>query len=223
MECEKTEIQMRTQPWAQGNRWLSRAQYRHGGGACKRRMCAGAEHAYLSSDWCGEEGELENPTAARPATASGANSQDSRSRDRARSPARSRRAAGGHQVGQLLVEFVDAQPLAHAPQLADKLGHLLDALDLLIWGSDRGGGVSAVSNGQRDVPRCSTLSNTGGVTHLVGQQRALDKVAHLRVALGVGDVVQLPQLGEVELLEGEGELHRVEGVALGGEGVMFDV
>jgi hypothetical protein len=50
--------------------------------------------------------------------------------------------------------------------------------------------------------------------HLVGQQRALHKIAHLGVTLSVRHVVQLPQLGEVQLLKGQRQLHGVQGVTL---------
>mmetsp|Transcript_14751 Transcript_14751/g.37907 ORF Transcript_14751/g.37907 Transcript_14751/m.37907 type:complete len:201 (+) Transcript_14751:313-915(+) len=49
---------------------------------------------------------------------------------------------------------------------------------------------------------------------LIREQLALHKVAHLRVVVLVGDVVQGAQLLEVELLQAQRQLHCIERVAL---------
>ena len=50
--------------------------------------------------------------------------------------------------------------------------------------------------------------------YLLSKEAALNEVAHLGVPSGISDVVKGAELLEVELLEAEGQLHGVEGIAL---------
>ena len=119
----------------------------------------------------------------------------------------------------------DAQALAHAPQLRHILCHLLDCPGLVCQQlplCNAATGAGSVQAGWQQHPLHLTLPLQCGMMgslHSQGRdtlavREPTDEVGHLRIVMLARDVVQQPQLVEVELLERQHQLHHVQRIAL---------